>query len=681
MTVPRYFFCLLLALAGSASLAADNDRVFSALDVFDLEYAVDPQISPDGRQVAYLRQSMDIMTDRSVTNLWMVSSDGEEHRPLLSGTDSYSNARWSPDGDRIAYVATAGNRGAELHVRWMDSGQTALLTNLAESPQGLSWSPDGKHIAFAMFVPAKSLQLATPPAAPKGAEWAAPVKIIDEMPYRADGAGYLETGHNHIFVVPADGGSPRQLTSGDFDHNGSLSWAPDGSTIVFAANRIDNPLDDPMESEIWSVDVSSGELTQLTDRNGPDAAPEYSPDGKSIAYLGFDDQMLGYHNMDVFVMDADGGEARNLTRELDRSIDALSWAGSSRSLLVAYDDRARKKLARLDMNGKLSDLVDDLGSASSGRPYTSGSFSTSGNGTVAYTLGSALRPSEVALLARNGKSTQLTHLNDDLFARRDAAPVEEITWQSSLDDYEIQGWLVTPPEFDADKKYPLILEIHGGPFTAYGPHFSPEIQLYAAAGYVVLYSNPRGSTSYGRDFANEIHHNYPNQDYDDLMSGVDAVIERGFIDESQLFVTGGSGGGVLSAWIVGKTDRFAAAVVQKPVINWLSFVLTSDGSAFFVKYWFDGLPWDKPMAYWERSPLSLVGNVSTPTMLMTGEQDFRTPISESEQYYQALKLRGIDTALVRVPERSHNLVGRPSHLIAKAGNILAWFERYRDKQD
>jgi acylaminoacyl-peptidase len=410
-------------------------------------------------------------------------------------------------------------------------------------------------------------------------------------------------------------------------------------------------------------------------------APEYSPDGQSIAYLGFDDQLLGYHNADVFVMDADGSDVRNLTEELDRSVDGIAWAGSSRSLLVTYDDQARKKIARLDMSGKLNDLTDDLGSASAGRPYTSGSFSVSDNGTIAYTLGSALRPSEIAMLGRNGKTHQLTRLNDDLFARRDPAPVEEVSWQSSLGDYEVHGWLVTPPGFDPTRKYPLILEIHGGPFTAYGPHFSPEIQLYAAAGYVVLYSNPRGSTSYGRDFANEIHHNYPNQDYDDLMSGVDAMIERGFVDDKHLFVTGGSGGGVLSAWIVGKTDRFAAAVVQKPVINWLSFVLTSDSSAFFIKYWFDALPWDKPMAYWERSPLSLVGNVSTPTMLMTGEQDFRTPISESEQYYQALKLRGIDTALVRVPERSHNLVGRPSHLIAKVANILAWFSRYRDQPD
>jgi dipeptidyl aminopeptidase/acylaminoacyl peptidase len=530
-----------------------------------------------------------------------------------------------------------------------------------------------------MLVPADGLKLTTPPAMPEGAKWAAPVKVIDTRPDRADGAGYLASGFAHLFVVPADGGSPRQLTTGNYDHKGPLTWSPDGSRIVFSANRIDKPIEDPLESDLWSVDVASNKLTQLTKRDGPDFAPSFSPDGKTIVYLGFDDELLGYHNAEVYLLDTVDNSSRKIGADLDRSVDTVSWAGASNRLAISYDDRGVKKIARLALNGKMSELVDDIGSASAGRPYTSGAFSVARNGAIAYTLGSATRPAEVGVIDRNGQSSQLTRLNDDLFARFSPAPVEELTWQSSLGDFEIQGWLVKPPGFDPQKKYPLILEIHGGPFAAYGPHYSPELQLYASAGYVVLYTNPRGSTSYGAAFANEIHHNYPNEDYDDLMSGVDAAIAKGYIDEDQLFVTGGSGGGVLTAWIVGKTDRFKAAVVAKPVINWLSFVLTSDGTPFFVRYWFGKLPWDDPMAYWKRSPLSLVGNVKTPTMLITGEQDFRTPISESEQYYQALKLRGIETALVRVPERSHTLVARPSHLIAKAGNIIGWFNRYRDR--
>lgn len=667
-----------LLLAISVAAADADDRLLKDLDVFDLEYALDPQIAPDGSTVAYLRQSMDIMTDRPVHNIWVVGTDGDNHRPLLSGAGSFSNPRWSPSGDRLLYVTSIEGRGAELHLRWMDTGQTALLTNLPESPGSIAWSPDGDWIAFDMFVPEPGLELAGPPSKPEGAEWAQPVTIIDDMPYRVDGAGYLETGYTHIFVVPADGGTARQLTDGDFDHGGPLSWSPDDRRIVFAANRVDNPLDDPVEAELWSVDVERGELKQLTDRDGPDFSPAYSPDGKSIAYLGFDDEKLGYHNVDVYIMNVNDGRHRNLTTELDRQITDVVWAGASNRLYVEYDDRGQRKVASLSMNSGIDVLVDDVGSATTGRPYTSGGFSVANNGAIAYTQGSATKPADVGVVLRNGRRRTLTSLNEDLFAKRTPASVEEIRWQSSVGDYEIQGWLVKPPNFDAERKYPFILEIHGGPFAAYGPHFSPEIQLYASAGYVVLYSNPRGSTSYGKAFANEIHHNYPSKDYDDLMSGVDAVIAQGFVDDEQLFVTGGSGGGVLSSWIVGKTDRFRAAVVQKPVINWLSFVLTSDGTAFFTRYWFENMPWDDPDAYWARSPLSLVGNVTTPTMLMTGEQDFRTPIAESEQYYQALKLRGIDTALVRVPERSHNLVGRPSHLIAKAANILAWFERYRE---
>ncbi len=670
------FLSLLLVSAGATLANADDgDRHIRNLDIFDLEWALNPQISPDGRQVLYTRLSMDIMKDRPVSHVWIIDADGGNHRPVLSGTASYSNVRWSPDGTRIAYVSSADSRGAELFVRWMDTGQTALLSNLPSSPGSISWSPDGKHLAFQMFVEDKPASLASPPARPEGAEWAAPVKVIDKYPYRADGPGYLDVGFNHLFVIPAEGGSPRQLTSGDHNHGGVLSWSPDSSMIAFSANRKD-PIEDPFESEIWTVDVASGELTQRTDKNGPDTSPQFSPDGESIAYLGIEDQRMGYHNAHVYLLDIDSGETRNLTPELDRSVSQVVFAGASNRMYIRYDDRGQRKVATLTTGGRMDDILDDLGSASFGRPYATGAFSVAPNGTIAYTRGEPTRPAELGLRARNGSTATLTDLNADFFARRTAGSVEEVTWQSSVGDYEVQGWLVKPPNFESGKEYPLILEIHGGPFAAYGPHFSPEIQMFAAAGNLVLYTNPRGSTSYGFDFANEIHHNYPGQDYDDLMSGVDAVIDMGIVDEDRLYVTGGSGGGVLSAWIVGKTDRFAAAAVQKPVINWMSLALTTDAAAFFVKYWFDEMPWDDYEAYWRRSPLSLVGNVTTPTMLITGENDFRTPMPESEQYYQALKLRGIDTALVRVPERSHNLVGRPSHLIAKVDNILGWFGKY-----
>ena len=578
MTIMKMIIPLLLVAAPMH--AADHDR-FKNTDIFELEHAVDPQISPDGSRIAYARTSMDVMTDRALSKIWIVDADGDNHRPLVAGPGHYGNQRWSPSGDRIAYVTEVEGRGAQIQVRWIDSGQTATLTNVRNAPSSISWSPDGTRIAFEMFVDVKAAPLAEPPAMPEGATWAPPVKVIESIYYRGDGEGYLKTGNTQLFVLAAEGGTPQQLTHGDYDHNGPLAWSRNGDKIIFAANRQEQWQFDPVEAELWSVDVATGDLQALTDRNGPDFAPTLSPDGTKIAYLGFDDRKMGYHSVGVYIMDMKDGSKRLLTDDFDRSIDDVQWAGSSNRLYIQYDDRGRTHIASLSMNGKIDVVADDVGGNSLGRPYTSGGFSVADNGAFAYTAGSADRPADIGFGRGSGRATQgLTRLNDDLLGRKMLGNVQEMTWPSSAGALEIQGWLVTPPGFDASKKYPFILEIHGGPFAAYGPQFTAEIQLYAAAGYVVLYCNPRGSTSYGYDFANEIHHNYPGQDYDDLISGVDAVIARGFVDPEQLFVTGGSGGGVLSAWIVGKTDRFAAAVVAKPVINWVSTTLTTDISTF-----------------------------------------------------------------------------------------------------
>ena len=651
-------------------------ELFTNLDVFEMEVASDPQISPDGSRIAYVRRSNDIMIDNARANIWLVNSDGSDHRPLLSGADSYSSPRWSPDGSRLAYVSSAEGRGPELYVRWMDTGQTALLSNLSEAPSPVSWSPDGTQMAFSQLVKIEAPSLVSPPAKPEGAEWAPGVTYIDRLNYRSDGQGYLDPGYRQVFVIPADGGTPRQITEGSFNHRGQITWAPDGSHVVISANRNENWEHAQQNTDLWSVAVSDGAMQQLTDREGPDGSPVYSPDGSRIAYLGYDDEKMGYHNSKAYILETDGGDITELTADFDRSIGAVEWAGSNNRLLVAYDDFGKRQAAELTLEGNLQVLTDDLSGVGISRPYTSGGFSVADNGDFAYTRGDALRPADVAI-SRNGGTQQLTGLNEDLLVHRNLGEVRDISWRSSVGDHDVQGWLVLPPDFDPAEEYPFILEIHGGPFTAYGPHFSVEVQLFAAAGYVVLYTNPRGSTSYGYDFANEIHHNYPGQDYDDLISGVETVIDMGFIDEDQLFVTGGSGGGVLSSWIVGNTDRFAAAVVAKPVINWASHVLYSDIPEAVGVYWFEKMPWEDYETYWERSPLSLVGNVSTPTMLLTGEADYRTPMAESEQYYQALKWRGIDTALVRVPEASQGIASRPSHQIAKVDNILAWFARYR----
>jgi dipeptidyl aminopeptidase/acylaminoacyl peptidase len=677
-----WFFASTHAAETPPQRPADDPARFHALDIFDLEWADDPQISPDGSLIVYVRRSMDIMKDRVRSNLWTVDFNGAEHRPLLSGPANYRSPRWSPDGSRLAYLSGVEGR-TQLFVRWLDTGQTALVTNLAESPGGIAWSPDGRWIAFTMDVKIEPKPLAPPPPKPEGAEWAKPVKVIDRAVYRADGAGFLETAYPHIFVVSADGGAPRQLTTGDFRHNAPLAWTPDSSAIVFSANRNDDWEYDPLESDLWSVDVASGQLTRLTTRKGPDNQPAVSPDGRFIAYTGFDDRLHGYTVTRLYVMKRDGSDIRMLTPNLDRDVELPRWSADGKGVFFQYDDHGVTKLARVALaGGDPAVLADNLGGLDVTRPYTGAAYSVARNGAFAYTEASATRPPDLAAGTGGGPSRQLTHLNENLLGHKKLGALRELRWKSSAADHrEIQGWLLTPPDFDPAKKYPLILEIHGGPFAAYGPAFAAELQRYAAEGYLVLYANPRGSTSYGEEFGDLIHHNYPGEDYDDLMAGVEAVIAEGHVDTGNLFVTGGSGGGVLTAWIVGKTDRFKAAVVVKPVINWTSFTLVADFTPFFYKYWFGTLPWEDQQNYWRRSPLSLVGHVKTPTMLITGEADYRTPISETEQFYQALKLRHIDAVMVRVPDSPHDISARPSNLIAKTNHILAWFAKYRTNQE
>lgn len=658
-----------------------NDVKFEPLDVFELEVITDAQIHPEGKLIAYTRQRFDIMTDRGRSGIWLYDPNASDpNLPLLTGTANHSSPRWSPDGGRLAYVSNEEG-SSQIHCYWLDSERTTSLTHVTQSPSSMSWSHDGQWIAFSMRVPETKQPFAKLPAKPAGAKWAEAPEMITKLRYRVDGQGYAPEGYRQIFVVSADGGTPRQITSGPFDHGGSICWSADNQQLIFSGNRHEDSDYQPRNSEIYRVDLTTREIKALTERNGPDASPAISPDGAVIAFTGYDDQMLGFQASQLYVMNADGSDIRLLVGDLDRSIGGLAWSENPSGIYFQYDDHGATKIGLAKLDGTVTKgIVDDMGGTSLGRPYGSGMFSVSKNGTVAYTRGSNQRPADLGHVVTGGKSTTLTQVNEDLFAYKKLGKIEEINFQSSHDQIDLQGWIVYPPDFDASKSYPLILEIHGGPFANYGDRFSAECQLYAAAGFVVLYMNPRGSTSYGAEFANLIHHDYPNHDFDDLMSGVDHVIGKGFVDEENMFVTGGSGGGVLTAWIVGKTDRFRAAVVAKPVINWYSFALTADMYNYFYKYWFPGLPWEHEQEYMKRSPISLVGNVKTPTMLLTGTDDFRTPMSESEQYYQALKLLKVDTALVRIPGAGHGIASRPSRLIAKTAYVLKWFESHRSDQ-
>ncbi|RUO29828.1 peptidase S9 family protein [Aliidiomarina sedimenti] len=665
----------LAAFAWPVSAAESEINPLQYDDVFELELAADPQVHANGNHVVFVRRSMDRQADRMVGRLWQVATDGSNLRPLTSGEGNESSPRWSPDFERLAYVSDQSG-SQQIHIRWQDSGHTSLVSTLPFSPGSLSWSPDGEWFAFTMFTPESRQAPVQLPGKPAGAEWAEAPTYIDSVQYRRDGAGYSPQGNSHLYVMPVEGGTPRQLTEGDYDVRGTISWSHDGGAIYYSANKNENPVTEPVNSDIYRVEVDSAEVQRITSTNGPASEPKVSPDGRQIAFVGYQDRQLAHQANRLYVMNTDGSEIRNLTEDLDRSVSSFEWARDGRGIYFSYDDEGEGHLALHTLRGVAETLTDGVGGLSYSRPYTGGQFSVADNGKLVFTQMASNHPAELAFL-EGSQTRPITQLNRDFLSSFSVGEVEEFWLESSVDDTRIQGWIMYPPGFDESKQYPMILEIHGGPHAAYGPAFAMELQLMAAQGYVVVYTNPRGSTSYGEDFANLIHHNYPSNDYDDLMDAVDLVVSRGFVDEEELFVMGGSGGGVLTSWSIAHTDRFAAAMVVNPVINWISFTLTADMYPYFSQYWFPGLPWDNVEHYMEYSPISHVGKVNTPVLLFTGESDHRTPISETEQYYQALKLRGVESAMVRVPGASHALHLRPSNLMAKPAYAVYWFDRFR----
>ncbi|MFN0122657.1 MAG: S9 family peptidase [Blastocatellia bacterium] len=671
--------CLMCA---SAAYAQAPITRLTINDVFNLETANDPQISPDGKRIVYVRGFSDIMTDLRKSNLWIINTDGTEHRPLTTGNYNDTAPRWSPDGAQILYVSNRDG-APQIYRRWMDSGQTAKLTSLTQAPAGATWSPDGKWISFTMLVPEAAPKIAGMPAPPPGAKWADPAKVIDKLVYRFNGAGYLPPGYVHLFVLPAEGGTPRQISYGNFQHGGLATratdavWTPDSKYLLMSANRHDNYDLDPVNTEVYEFAVADGAVRALTTRKGPDGGPEVSPDGKWIAYTGFDDKLHSYEVTKLYVMGRDGGNPRLVTGALDRDAGNLRWATDGSGVYFVSADQGNTGLYFTTLDGRTKQIARNLGSGVNAGGGVPG-FTIAANGAYATTQCRPDLPGDIAAGSLNKSELKtLTAVNADIMAGKTLGQVEEIWYNSSKDNRKIQGWIVKPPGFDPAKKYPLVLEIHGGPHANYGDRFDLEKQMLAASGYVVLYTNPRGSTSYGKEFGNLIDKAYPGDDFFDLNSGVDAVIAKGYVDTEQLFVTGGSGGGVLTCWMIGRSPRFRAAVTVYPVINWYSFVLTSDIGNWTVDHWFPGFPWDHAEHYEKRNLLSVVKNVRTPTMVLTGEADYRTPMSDSEQYYQALKLLGVESVLVRVPDEPHGITVRPSHHMTKMLHIIGWFDKHR----
>ncbi len=663
----------------AAGLALGAKQPMTSADLWELRTASDPQITKDGKSVVYVTGWADKMVDQQYSSLWIAASDGKDPRPLTTGAFRDSSPRLSPDNTKLAYLSNRSGR-TQIRVRWMDSGQEAQITDITESPASIEWSPDGKWISYVARVPGKAEWQIKMPERPAGARWAEPPVIIEKLRWRQDGYGLLTPGYFHVFVVPATGGTPRQITSGDFNHGGpqgntSYAWSPDSKTIYVSAARIPDADYNLKGGDIYAFSVADGAVKQLTTREGPDSNPVPPPGGSKIAYVGHDWRFQSYNVNHLFVMNADGTGITPLTPKWDRDVRAPKWSWDGKTIYFLSDDRGVTHLYSVPAEGGESkQLTSGMYQLGGGR---ADDFTIANNMMVATVRTSPKEPGDVVTFYahRGNEQTRVTQVNDSLLADRELGDVEEITYDS-FDGKPIQGWIVKPPKFDPAKKYPLILDIHGGPHAMFGVGFQGEFQIRAARGFVVMYTNPRGSTGYGEDFGNIIHTKYPGDDFKDLMAGVDKILAKNYIDPKRMGVTGGSGGGLLTAWVIGHTDRFAAAVSQYPVTNWITQAGTADGGYTHSALWMKSLPWENPKQFIDHSPVFFAQNFKTPTMVITGEADYRTPMAESEELYFALKARKVPTVLVKVPDEPHGIRARTSHYIAKVEHILAWMERY-----
>ena len=658
-----------VATAAFAQTAARPQNRIALEQYLDWEDVQAPQLSRDGSQILFTRRWVDKMNDKWESSIWLMNADGTHQRALVQGSDVH----WSPDGKRIAYVGKGEPNGSQIFVRWMDAeGAATQISHLTDAPSSIEWSPDGKSLAFTMNVPVKDTWRIPMPTPPKGAKWTEAPKVVTRLNYRSDRVGYTDDGIRHIFVIPSDGGTPRQITTGDWAAS-APSFSADGKTIVFSSLREKDAESAFRKSQIYAANLETGEIKQISHRAGTNGSPEFSPDGKMIAFMSADSvDHSAWAETKLWVMNADGSNAHIVSGNLDRPISGVVWAQDNTGVYFNVESEGSKNLYFATATGQPhpvtagKQVLTVTGVSRSGLAVGLRTTPTKPNDVVTFTIPKTGTTSQFS---------QLTAVNDDVLAGKELAQTEEI-WYTSKDGLKIQGWVVKPPGFTPSKKYPLILDIHGGPQSMYNVGFSFARQDNAADGFVVLYTNPRGSTGYGEKFTNEIRNAYPGKDFDDLMAGVDTVVGRGYIDQKNMFVTGCSGGGVLTAWTVGHTNRFAAAASLCPVINWMSFAGQTD-VPLFTQNFFDKPFWEDPAPWLAQSSLMYVGKVTTPTIVMTGELDLRTPIPQSEEYYAALKTRGVPTALLRFAGEYHGTGSKPTNFMRTQLYMMSWYNRWK----
>ncbi|MCA0239782.1 MAG: prolyl oligopeptidase family serine peptidase [Proteobacteria bacterium] len=671
-------------------------------DHFELRLPSDPQVAADGRFVAFLRTRADLQTDRWLSELSVVDVvTGVQHE-----LGAALQARWSPDAASLALVR-AVDAGFAIERWWPGKATRELLATLPQAPSGLAWSPDGRQLAYVMQVApaAPTAPTVTADDVPdweslRTEQWSPRSRYTERLVRRVEGVdAELTEGVHHIFLLTVSGGTLRQLTDGPYQHGGPLvevtkmtlagriSWTPDGRHLVMSMQR-PSPQDGPLNPEttiaadVYEFDVADGTVRRLTDFGGPVCQACVSPDGRWIAFVGFRNERKSFHTNVLHIMPSAGGQPVALPNPQQLEVhQQFQWLPDSSGLLVLVPQAGDGCLVRVSLDGQWTTIARDVGGgAATGYVMYQKGFSVARDGRIAYLSGRPQRSDEVALLAADGGQCKLLTRESAWLEDREVAPIEAL-WLPvpSSTPKPWQAWLVRPPGVSAERPAPLIVWLHGGPYLAWGPQFAIVPQIWAARGYAVLMINPRGSLGYGEAFTEELQHDFPGADDLHIVDAVDAVVARGGIDSRRIHVAGESAGAVLAGWLIGHdSQRFASAAVIYGVYDWTSQVLSVDRPDYFPYYWLPGAPWDAAMhdQYWHRSPLSRVPHVRTPTLVLCGERDWRTPISQSEIYYTALKLCGVDAALVRYPDENHSLEHHPSHWMDLIEQLDRWFRRY-----